>query len=85
VDPARLEAGVQELRARGLVEESAPRPGDHPRRSLTAAGCAVLDRLAQARRAHLSEVIAEWDPEKRAELAAAMPRLAEELVPEPLV
>jgi hypothetical protein len=40
-----------------------------------------LSKLVAARRAHLAEVFAEWDPARREELAAVMRRLAEELVP----
>ena len=33
-----------------------------PEQKLSAKGCAVMDRLVAARRAHLAELLAEWDP-----------------------
>ena len=77
-----VETALAELRGTGLVREEAPGDGTPPRRAPTEAGCAVLGRLVVARRAHLSDVIAEWAPEKRAELAEAIPRLTRALVPD---
>jgi EmrB/QacA subfamily drug resistance transporter len=74
VEPAILDAAAAELRDRGLT---LARPNGGGVR-LTDAGCAVLDRLVDARRAHLAEVLAEWGPERRTELAARM----RELVPD---
>jgi hypothetical protein len=42
----------------------------------------VLARLVVARRARLATLIGEWAPEQRAELAAAIPRISRELVPD---
>ncbi|HEV3052843.1 MAG TPA: MFS transporter [Longimicrobium sp.] len=73
VEPAILDAAAAELRDRGLT---AARPTGGVR--LTDAGQDVLERLVDARRAHLAEVLAEWGPERRTELAARM----RELVPD---
>jgi DNA-binding MarR family transcriptional regulator len=48
---------------------------------LTDAGCEMLGRLVKARRAHMEEVISEWSPEKREEIATLMHRIARELIP----
>jgi DNA-binding MarR family transcriptional regulator len=80
-DASQIGAGIAELRERGLI---ADRSGDGgaPGWELTRAGCDTLGKLVAARREHLAELFAEWDPAKRAELAAVMQRLAKELVPE---
>ena len=62
VDPQRIEAALAELERRRLTVT-----GDHtvdglPGRELTAEGRAVMDRLVAARRAHLADLLAEWDP-----------------------
>jgi DNA-binding MarR family transcriptional regulator len=72
-----LEEAAAALRERGLVEERAPAEW-----SITASGCAALRRLVQARRAHLSELFADWPAEKRAEFADVLARLARQLVPD---
>src|SRR5690606_29653025 len=82
VDPERLRGAAEELRARGLVEEHPAADGAPARRVITAAGCRALGALVEARRAHLATVLAEWDPEKREEWAAALGGLFRELVPD---
>jgi hypothetical protein len=62
VDPRRIEAAMEELQKRELTVT-----GDHtvdglPGRKLTPQGQAVMDRLVAARRAHLADLLAEWDP-----------------------
>lgn len=66
----------RELQERGLVSI------DRGARTVTPAGCDVLDRLIAARRAHLDEVTADWPPEQRAAVAAMLHRLAKDLVPD---
>jgi EmrB/QacA subfamily drug resistance transporter len=70
VDPARLEAGLAELEQQGLVTES---------RALTPAGRDVLDRLVAARRDGLTELLADWSPERHRELSEFLRRVAGEL------
>jgi EmrB/QacA subfamily drug resistance transporter len=83
VPAERLEAGLGQLRERGLIAE---RPSDPltrpPRRELTAAGCAVHDRLSTARRERLQALRTEWPQEQREQLAAILQSFARELVPE---
>jgi EmrB/QacA subfamily drug resistance transporter len=59
---------LAELRDGGLVTEEPAADGRPARRHLTPAGLAILERLVDARRAHLTEVLAEWGPERRGEL-----------------
>ncbi|HET7321158.1 MAG TPA: hypothetical protein VFI96_01605, partial [Longimicrobiaceae bacterium] len=81
LDRDRLEAALTTLQEKGLVRQAndgGKRPAHHP----THAGCDVLDRLAEARRERLEEVMGEWTPERREELSAVLHGLAHELVPE---
>ena len=55
-------------------------PGEPVERCLTQAGRDALTRLVDARRAHMSELIAEWPTEQREELAQQLRRLADGLV-----
>lgn len=75
VDAPVIDRALGELRDRGLVADGSGglRPTD--------AGCAVLDRLVDARRAHLAEVLAEWNPERRGELAERIRQMSRDLVP----
>jgi L-2-hydroxyglutarate oxidase LhgO len=72
----RVREGLDELSARGLIHE---RADAHP--ALTAAGCAVLGRLVEARRAHLAELAEEWDPARREDVAAYLRDAVREVVP----
>jgi EmrB/QacA subfamily drug resistance transporter len=75
----RVERALAELRDRGLVITS----GRHQeRRELTPEGCAVLGRVVAARRERLTDLVGEWGPERREEMAALLGRLAQELVPD---
>jgi hypothetical protein len=69
----RLRGGLGELGRKGLVD--GPTPG-----RLTPAGCDVLRRLVEARRARLAEVIAEWSPGRRDELAGVIATIQQEMV-----
>ena len=82
-DPERLEVAAAELRQRGLVEDRPAPDGGRPRRELTRDGCDALTRLVGARRALLTEVLEDWAPEKREELAEVVQRFSRELVPDP--
>jgi hypothetical protein len=60
IGPDRVQAALRELEDRGLV--AAPVAAGASERSLSPAGCAVMDRLVIARREHLADLLAEWDP-----------------------
>ena len=76
VEPGRVRTALAELRAQGLIVRRGAR------RDLTREGAGVHARLVAARRARLAEIFAEWPPERRTEIAAALKRLARELVPD---
>jgi EmrB/QacA subfamily drug resistance transporter len=67
VDATRLAAAHQELLTRGLLTQS---PGGHL--DITPAGSETLHALAAARRAHLREVLAEWEPGLRDDLVGRL-------------
>jgi hypothetical protein len=50
--------------------------------ALTAAGCDVLERLVTARRAHLAELAADWDPERDRDAAAYLRSAVQDHVPD---
>ena len=66
VAPQRVLDAMTRLEAEGLVMRGA----------LTRRGRRAIARLSRARRAHLMEVVEEWGPDRRAELAAAVVRLS---------
>jgi EmrB/QacA subfamily drug resistance transporter len=68
----RVELAVEELRRRALLGTD---------NTLTPAGCDVLDRLIAARRAHLSGLAADWDPDHHPDLAAFLTQAVERVVP----
>jgi EmrB/QacA subfamily drug resistance transporter len=73
--PARLEAPLQALRARRIVEEDAA-----GNLRLTAAGTAMRERVLAARRQGLSEVMARWEPQRHPEVLALLDRMVATLV-----
>ncbi|GLC27818.1 MDR family MFS transporter [Roseisolibacter agri] len=81
VDDARTFAALEELRGRGLVTfAGAPAPGMSAPH-VTDAGCALLERLEEARHAHLAELAADWHPERNADLATLLVEAARGLAP----
>lgn len=79
LDTRRTTEALVELRGAGYL---AGGTADGAPPTLTAAGCDALGRLVTARRARLGELFADWEPERHAELAAVLRRLATELVPD---
>ncbi len=80
LDAARLQAGLDELLAEGRVVERGS-TDDHQEHELSEEGSAALTLLATARRERLAELFSDWPAERHEELAAALRRLARELVP----
>jgi DNA-binding MarR family transcriptional regulator len=76
----RVRAALDELRERGLIEGDGTSARARP--TLTSSGCEVLDRLVSARRAHLSELAAEWDPSQEKDVADYLRRAVSDLVPD---
>jgi EmrB/QacA subfamily drug resistance transporter len=79
VEAERVHLALEELGRRGLIAEHAGASPKPP--TPTPAGCDVLDRLAVARRAHLSDLAADWDPSRHPDLAAFLTQSLERLVP----
>ena len=79
----RIDTAWGELVERGLLsvaEVSTEVP--KPRFKLTDAGCAVLDKLVVARREHLAELAADWNPDEDGDAAEYLRDAAHEMVPE---
>ena len=74
----RVRLALEELRQRALIEAG----NGGPAFALTPAGCDALDRLVRARRAHLSDLAADWDPGRNPDLAAFLTQAAERVVPD---
>ena len=81
VDDARTFAALEELRGRGLVTFAGVPASGMGAPHVTDAGCALLERLEEARHAHLSELAADWHPERNADLATLLVEAARGLVP----
>jgi EmrB/QacA subfamily drug resistance transporter len=76
----RVDAALQELRGRGLMSGGLTDRG--ARAKLTSSGCEVLDRLVSARRAHLAELAAEWDPSQQRDPAEYLRNAVRDLIPD---
>jgi EmrB/QacA subfamily drug resistance transporter len=76
-----LSRAEEELRRAAMVSGVAAADGPS-RWRIAPAGCAALERIVAARRAHLTEVFAEWSPEEQEGLSALLQRLSRELVPD---
>lgn len=76
----RAQAGLEELRRRGLV--TVPRPDSPAHSELTSRGCQTLDRIVAARRAHLAELAEEWDPTHEDDAAQYLREAVRDLVPD---
>lgn len=67
LQPGLLDAALDELRSKGLVDAL---------HALTPAGREVLERLATARRAGLSELLADWSPDQHRDLSEFLRRVS---------
>ena len=74
------QAALEELRRRGFV--TVPRADSRRHSELTATGCRVLERLVDARRAHLEELAEEWDPAHEDDAAQYLRDAVRDLVPD---
>jgi DNA-binding MarR family transcriptional regulator len=80
VPSERVTAALDELRARRLIRDTGA--GAATRERLTATGCEIHDRLVSARRAHLSELAAEWDPTTGATVSDYLRNAVRDLIPD---
>jgi EmrB/QacA subfamily drug resistance transporter len=78
----RVRLALEELRQRALIAARDGGGPDRPAFTLTPAGCDVFNRLVVARRAHLSDLAADWDPSRNPDLAAFLTQAAERVVPD---
>jgi EmrB/QacA subfamily drug resistance transporter len=75
-----VSAALDQLRGRALISDGEAGGGRPP--TLTASGCEVLNRLVAARRAHLAELAAEWDPSQKKDVAEYLRCAVRDLVPD---
>ena len=62
VPPERVMDALEELEEKDLTVTGEYTTEGLPGHRLTSRGCDVLERLVAARRAHLADLLAEWDP-----------------------
>lgn len=77
ITPDGTAVALTALESRGLVRAS----GGHGHYSLTPAGCEVNDRLVEARRAHLRELVEEWHSRDEPDADAFLRDAVREMVP----
>ena len=73
-----IQPGVDGLLAAGMIQEQ--RRGADCDLSLTAGGTAALDKLTEARRAGLTELLEGWNPEEHPEIIEMVKDLAHSLL-----
>jgi EmrB/QacA subfamily drug resistance transporter len=78
-DPSVIQPALESLCEAGLVAET-PQEGAADELALTPEGQVVLARLAEARRAGLTELLEGWDTEAHPEVEEMIRRLAQELL-----
>ena len=78
VDADLIQPGVDGLLAAGMIEER--RRGADCDLFLTPAGTAALEKLTEARRAGLTELLEGWNPEEHPEIIAMVKDLAHSLL-----
>jgi len=75
-----LAAALDELRSRNFIADTGA--AGAPREKLTSSGCGIFDRLASARRAHLSELAEEWDPSTGTNVSDYLRDAVRDLIPD---
>ena len=78
VDPDLIQPGVDGLLAAGMVEER--RRGAECDLYLTPAGTDALEKLTEARRIGLTELLEGWNPEEHPEIIEMVKDLAHSLL-----
>jgi DNA-binding MarR family transcriptional regulator len=78
VEPAVIQPGIDGLVTAGMIEER--RNGDDCDLHLTTAGSMALDRLTEARRRGLTELLEGWNPEQHPEVIEMVKQLAHSLL-----
>jgi DNA-binding MarR family transcriptional regulator len=78
IDPDLIQPGVDGLLSAGMVEER--RRGAECDLYLTPTGTAALDKLTEARRSGLTELLEGWNPEEHPEIIEMVKQLAHSLL-----
>ncbi len=78
VDPELIQPGVDGLLAAGIIEEQ--RRGAECDLYLTSKGSAALEKLTEARRSGLTELLEGWSPEEHPEIIEMVKHLAHALL-----
>ena len=78
VDPGVIQPGVDGLVAAGMIEER--HQGAQCDLHLTAVGSAALEKLTEARRSGLTELLEGWNPEEHPEIIEMVKHLAHALL-----
>jgi DNA-binding MarR family transcriptional regulator len=78
----RIDEELTRLRTDGLIVEQPAASPLERHFALTQSGCVIVDQLLTARRDRLEELWSDWPEDRRAEIAAVLQRLAQDLVPE---
>src|SRR4029077_1821081 len=78
VDPALIEPGVEGLVSAGMIEEH-PRGAEYDLH-LTRTGTTALEKLTDARRSGLTELLEGWNPEEHPEVIEMVKQLAHSLL-----
>ncbi len=78
IDPALIEPGVEGLVSAGMIEERVR--GAEFDLHLTPAGMTALEKLTEARRSGLTELLEGWNPEEHPEVIAMVKELAHALL-----
>ncbi len=78
VDPLIIKPGLDGLVAAGMVEEI--QRGDERDLALTPTGTAAIERLAEARRSGLTELLEGWNPQEHPEVIDMVKELAAALL-----
>jgi DNA-binding MarR family transcriptional regulator len=78
VDPSIIQPGVDGLVAAGMIREQ--RRGPDCDLHLTTAGTQALDKLTEARRRGLTELLEGWNPEEHPEVIELVKQLAHSLL-----
>ena len=80
-DRERLRGSFRALVERGLVEADSPDP-EHGIWTVTLAGSQVLDRLSEARREGITNLLADWSPELHSDILRLIDELSTSLAEE---
>jgi len=80
VDPDIIQPGVEGLVAAGMIEERRQGAGAQCDLHLTATGRTALDKLTEARRNGLTELLEGWNPEDHPEVIEMVKELAHALL-----